>query len=183
MRQIVLTLVLVLVGSATAWAGNNNPDLLDVSSYFYSESPKDATSNYAFIRHDGNQNFASGEVFNEDVTGAAGVWWELYEPDKVMRNKNHGNQSQRSYIEVGFSTWDEGGTTWDSTVVEKCRATTKVRGSEGIPQDAKWRAQCRGAFEAMGLNPVVAARLDELLGRYVNTQRDTINVSGKGPAD
>jgi len=184
MRQIVMTLVLALVCSATAWAGNYNPDQLDVNnSYFYSTSPRSASSNYAHVRQSGSQNRAEGEVANYDATGAGVVWWDLWEPDKVSRRPNRGNEGQRSYASVGFSTWDTGGTTWDSTTVEKCKASTKVRGTDGIPTDARWRVSCRGAFAAMGIDPAVAARLDALLGHYVNTTRDTIKISGKGPVD
>ena len=184
MRQIVLVLILVLFGSAPVWAGGSNPDQLNVDSTFYSESPKSASSNTAYIRNSGNRNSADGQVSNfvYEVEGAI-VWWDLYSPDKVSRKHSKGNQSQKSYVEVGFTTWDATGTTWDSTIVEKCSASAKVKGSDGIPETAKWKAKCTGALEAMGLSTKSSIRLAALLGEYVNVQKDKISISGKGPVD
>ncbi len=184
MRQIVLVLILVLFGSAPVWAGGSNPDQLNVDSTFYSESPKSAYSNSAYIRNSGTRNNADGWVHNHvsEVEGAT-VFWDIYSPDKVSRKHSKGNQSQKSYVEVGFTTWDTGGSSWDSTVVEKCNASAKAKGSEGSPETAKWKAKCQGALEAMDLPTKASIRLAALLGEYVNVSKDKISISGKGPVD
>ena len=71
MRQIVLVLILMLFGSAPAWAGGSNPDQLNVDSTFFSTSPDGAASNTAQITNSGNENDADGDAVSDacDVCG------------------------------------------------------------------------------------------------------------------
>ena len=182
MRRIVSTLLFVSFCALPASAGWDNYSLLDVNSGdFYSTSPDGASFNTALIRHN-DRNTATGSVGT--YTGnEADIFWSLYEPDTVKRSDDRARQSQRFYLMVGFYTWDSssGSGTWDSTTTERCKGETRVRGSEGSPEEARWKISCRGALEAMGLTAGEAARLSELLPRYVDVERDHIHIRGRGP--
>ena len=188
MRQIVLVLTLVLFGSAPVWAGGSNPDQLNVDSTFYSTSPDGAADNTAQITNSGNENDADGEVHNHagssPNSSGATIFWEIWSPDKVSRSLNKANQSQKSYVEVGFTTWDEGGTSWDSTTFEKCTASTKVKGSEGSPETAKWKVKCKGLDAAtLGISVPQAIRIGALLSDYIDIEKGKISIKGSGPVD
>ena len=185
MRQIVFTLIFMLIGSAPAWAGNDNPDQLDVDEEFYSTSPRDASENHATINHGGyggRANSAYGHVNSYSDEEFMVIFWDLYEPDTVSRRPERGRQSQGSYLRIGFSSWTWDDDSWDSTVVENCKAATKVRIRDG-EQEAAWRVSCKGSMEAMGLSQDQLDRLERLLDRYTNTSRDGISISGRGPVD
>jgi hypothetical protein len=184
MRPIVSTLLIAVFAALPAWAGlgQDNPGLLDVESFFYSYSPAGASYNYAFVLH-GSTNTAHGAVESYVSSGDdAEIFWLLYEPDTVKRLNRRGRQTQSSYVLAGFYTWaTSGGGSWDETTTENCRATTRVEGDDGTPEEAFWRVTCNGALEAMGVSQSQADRLDALLGRYVNTSTDRISIKGKGP--
>ena len=188
MRQIVLTLLLVLLGSPTAWAGNSNPDQLDVDSTFYSESPKDATTNSAYVFQSGDENRADGFVRAYGESQNAGVSWNLYSPDAISRRSDRGSLSQRSFVNIGFSTWDSTDPkpenafgTWGETTTEKCRAATRVRGSDDSPEEARWRVSCRNTLETLDFDELTLRKLDRILGRYVNTDKGAVRIRGHGP--
>ena len=165
--------------AAPAWAGFDHPELLDVNTEF-SSTTNDGAEQEVDIRHSQSQNSADGFFDDETANAGADIFWTLYEPDKVGRSSNSGKQGQGSYLAIGFSTWDTGGTTWNSTLVDNCKAATSVSGSQGNPTEAKWKVSCKGALEALGVDAGQAARLEELLGRVVKANSDKINIKGRG---
>ena len=168
------------VFAAPAWAGFDHPDLVDVDATFSSTSPDPVSQNTAAIRQQGSVNQADGELQNNPASAFAEINWNLYEPDRVSRGSNGAKLSQGSYLQIGFSTWDTGDSTWNQTIVEKCKGSTSVSGSQGNVTDAKWKVSCKGALEALGVDETTAMRLEELLGGAVNARSDKINIKGRG---
>ena len=179
MRSTILTMAGLLVAAlllptSAAWAGDEGdpPDLMDVDDTFYDNNVGDSSSNWMWMTADDQTASASGSITasnHEDGSDweAAGIYWQLYEPDRVRRIPRKARIRQKDYLFVqAWAGWHvgegEGETSsyayeTTSADVEGCRALVIARDTtpypdiqeadcENCPDFGRWVVRCRNTL-------------------------------------